>query len=60
MQDAVVPKPSAPGSCESAGGAADGAISFKIALSVVMSKREGSWKCCMAYLIALNPATSSY
>lgn len=40
MRDAVVPQPSAPGSCESAGEAADGAISFKMALSVVMSKRR--------------------
>lgn len=36
----MVPQPSALGSCESAGGSADGAISFKMALSVVMSKRR--------------------
>lgn len=36
----MVPEPSAPGSCESAGGAADGAISFKMALSVVKAQKE--------------------
>jgi len=40
MRDAMVPEPSAPGSCESTGGAADGAISFKMALSVIMSKKK--------------------
>lgn len=40
MWDAVAPEPSAPGSCESAEGAADGAISFKMALFVVTSKRK--------------------
>lgn len=38
--DAVVPEPPAVSCCESAGGAADGAIAFRMALSVVMSKRK--------------------
>lgn len=36
----MAPETPAPGSCESAGGAADGAISFKMALFVVLSKRK--------------------